>query len=363
MPRVQLVWPHAQRRRDRLSRTVRAVWRDSMALWHEFRAPFVIFLAASFGGGYLYGLLNTLAGNEPIPPGNLPYTMVALMVLQTPIPMPSQPYLIAFWYLLPALGIYIAGRGATDFMRLFFDRSGRRAEWEEAVASTYRNHVIVLGVGHVGLRVIRWLIRLGFDVVALNDTLSPELETELSRLGVPCIVADARSQPALEKAGIQHAQSIVICTSDDYTNLQVALRVRNLRKDIRIVMRTWESEFTEQIGVLPVSASDLAAPAFAGAAVGIEITHSLSVHDVDYSTIRLEVEPGSLLDGKTIGTLQESEGVDVVLHGRDGSVDVHPDRKIVVRAGDTLVIFAAYSKVTELVTRNHRPQREDPRPR
>lgn len=356
MPYTQLIFPSGQRRRDRLTRVLRALWRDTSALWREFRVSFMTFLLVIFGGGYLYGLLNTLAGNPPIPLISLPYVMIALMVLETPVPTPTQPYLIVFWYVLPLTAAYILGRGAVDFVRLFFDRSGRRNAWEEAVASTYRNHVIVLGIGHVGLRVARALVAMGFEVVGIDTVFKADVDAELSALAVPTIIADGRLSSTLDKAGLRSARALIVCTADDFVNLEIVMRARDMQPDIRIVVRMWDNQFAKQLnrfmGVEAVlSASDLAAPAFAGAAVGIEITQSLTIHGVEYSMIKLQVVAGSFMDGTTVGDLQADNEIDIVLHERGGEVDVHPRHDIAVQAGDTVVIFARHSRILEIVTR------------
>ena len=341
---------------------MRAAWRDTNALLREFRRPLIVFLIATLGGGLLYGFLhNEVAGVQPaIPLANLPYTMVSLMVLETPEEVPPQPYLIAFWYLMPAVGVYVVGRGVADFARLFFDRSERRAAWEEALASTYRNHVIVLGVGHVGMRVVRTLVGMGFEVVGVELKLKPEIDAELERLGVPLVLADGRLPGTLDSAGLRYAQSLVVCTANDQTNLEVIMRARDLNPDVRIVVRMWDNQFAAQLqrfmGVQAVlSASDLAAPAFAGAAVGIEVAQTMRIGDVDYSMIRLQVEPDSFLDGQTVGALQQDNNMDIVLHLADGVSEVHPASGILVHAGDTLVIFAHHAQIINLVSRNRRP--------
>jgi Trk K+ transport system NAD-binding subunit len=357
MPTARLIFPHARRRRTRLMRTMRAIWRDTSALWREFRIPIIVFLLALFGGGFLYGELLVRAGYPRVAYIDLPYMMLGLMVLQPPTEIPSQPELIIFWYVLPALGVYIIGRGVSDFVRLFFNRSERRAAWEEAVASTYRNHVIVMGVGHVGLRVTRTLVGMGFDVVGVELKVKPDLERELSDLGVPLIVADGRSAEVLEKAGLRYAHAFIACTSSDQTNLEAVMRARDLNPDVRIVSRMWDDQFANQMkrfmNVQAVfSASDLAAPAFAGSAVGIEITQTFHIKGVDYSMIRVQVEPGSFLDSATIGQLQHNNDMDIVLHERDSSVKVQPDSETVVHGGDILVLFARHDNVINIVERN-----------
>ncbi|GAB4520298.1 MAG: hypothetical protein OHK0046_30360 [Anaerolineae bacterium] len=328
--------------------------------------PLMVFLLALFGGGWLYGELLVRSGAARVPYFDLPYYMLALMVLETPTDVPQVWYLIIFWYTMPMIAVYVIGRGVTDFVRLFFNRSERRDAWEEALASTFRNHIVVLGAGHVGIRVVRILTQMGFEVVVIDKQLTAEKDAELSHLGAPCIIADGREVTGLEKAGIRHAQAFVACTSSDYVNLEAVMRARDMNPDVRIVARMWDNQFSQQlkrfIGVNAVmSSSDLAAPAFAGLAVGIEITQTLQVHGLEYSMIRLTVESESFLDGQTINQLQHRYDMDIVLHGRDSDIQVHPDTSNVVHAGDTLVIFARHDRVIDIVSRNQRGRRAAPR--
>jgi Trk K+ transport system NAD-binding subunit len=357
VPHSRLVLPQGQRRVVRWQRIVRAIWRDSMALWREFRIPFLTFLIATLVGGWLYGELLVLAGYPRISYMGLPYIMLQLMILESPGSAPPEPYLIVFWYVMPLIFVYVVGRGAVDFVRLFFNRSERRDAWEEAVASTYRNHVIVLGVGHVGLRITRTLAQMGFDVVGVDQKVKPDVEAELNQLGVPVIIADARIPATLETAGLRVAQALIVCTANDQTNLEITMRARDMNPTVRIVVRMWDNQFAQQLerfmGVQAVlSASDLAAPAFAGAAVGIEITQTMHIKGADYSMIRLQVEPGSFLEGGTVGQLQDANDMDIVLHGRDENLEVQPDEDTRVRGGDMLVIFARHDRIIDIVTRN-----------
>ncbi len=338
-------------------RLARAVWRNLRVFWREFRVPITVLLVAIFGGGWLYGELAAQAGYAHLPYIDLPYTMLTLMIVGMPTDLPRETELIVFWYVMPVIGAYVAARGVTDFVGLFLNPRTNRNTWEEAVASTYSRHVIVLGVGHLGTRVLRAVVQMGFEVVAIDRNPTPEKEAELDQLGVPLVVGDGRLAATLETAGMRKAQSLIVCTSNDHMNLEVTMRARDLNPDIRIVVRMWEDQFAEQIRRFMnveavLSATDLAAPVFAGSAVGIEITQTLTVGDVDYSMIRLAVAPGSFLDGKTIGGLQDEENMDIVLQGSGPDIQVHPDPAATVRAGDTLVIFAQHGKITEVVARN-----------
>lgn len=358
---IKLVTPSSTRKRSRVIRMLRASWRDTRALFSEFRVPILLFIIVTVGGGWLYGELYVMAGYERIPFIDLPYIMTALMILESPIDVPHEPYLIIFWYLLPPIAIYIFGRGASDFVRLFFNRSERRDAWEEAVVSTYRNHAIVFGLGHVGYGVVKTLVELGVDVVVIDHALTAEKDHVLSELAVPAIVGDGRQGHTLEKAGIAYAESLIVCTSNDYVNLEVIMRARDMNPALRIVARIWDDQFSNQIkqflGVSAiVSSAKLAAPIFAGAAMGIEITQTMRIHDREYSTVSLKVQKNSLFDGRTVEELQRSEQIDIVLHGTESAVVVRPEGHVRVRGGDTLVMFAAHEQILSLARRN-RPRR------
>ncbi len=340
-------------------RVLRVGWHDTRALIREFRRPLLVFLLATILGGFVYMVLNNnYSDNTQLAAVDMPYYMVALMVLESAIPPPDEPYLIAFWYIMPLVAVYVVGRGAADFLRLFIDREQRRSAWEAAVAATYKRHIIVVGIGHTGLRIVRELTQLGFEVVAVDRKASKESHERLGALDVPLIPGDARLVNILDKAGLGRATAVIVATSNDHVNLEVTMRVRDMNPEVRLVTRMWDRRLAQQMErffeVEVLSASDLAAPAFAGAAVGAEITQNLHIAGLEYSMIRLTVRPGSFLDGQTVGAVQESEGVDIVLLHRadDGQPDVHPRGDIEMRGGDTLVLFAQHDRITEILGRN-----------
>ncbi len=338
---------------------LRVGWHDTRALFREFRRPLLIFFLAVVGGGYVYMQLNNVySDNAPLKFVDMPYIMLALMVLEASIEVPDEPYLIVFWYIMPLLAVTIVGRGAADFVRLFVDREQRRSAWEVAVAATYKGHIIVVGVGHTGMRIVRELTQMGFEAVAVDVGADKEAQERLHEVSVPLISGDGRLAKVLETAGLSRANAVVVATSDDHVNLEVTMRVRDMSPNIRLVTRMWDRRLAKQIerffDVEVLSASDLAAPAFAGAAVGAEITQNLHIAGQEYSMIRMVVRPGSFLDGQLVGDIQDSEGVDIVLLHRpgEGSPDVHPRGDVLIFAGDTLVLFAHHDRITELIGRN-----------
>ncbi|MCY3797815.1 MAG: NAD-binding protein [Chloroflexi bacterium] len=355
---VEIVSLKKQRRHVHI---LRVGWHDTRALLNEFRKPLFVFFFALFVGGFVYWYLNnTFSDNEALDLIDMPYYMLAFMVLESPLEVPEEPYLIVFWYVMPLVTVYVVGRGAADFLRLFIDREQRGGAWEVAVASTFRRHIIVVGIGHTGMRIVRELRQMGFEVVAVDSDINKDAHDRLHDLDVPLIAGDARNEQVLQSARLDHAMAAIICTSDDYVNLEVAMRMRAMNENTRLVTRMSDKrlpkKFECHLKVEVLSTSDLAASAFAGAAVGAEIMETLHIAGLEYSMIRFIVRQGSFMDGATVSRIQEKEGVDIVLLHREngGAPDVHPDGQRILKAGDTIVLFAHHDRITEILGRNEK---------
>jgi len=100
------------------------------------------------------------------------------------------------------------GRGAADFLRLFINREERRSAWEAALASTFKRHNIVVGIGHTGMRIVRELTQMGFEVVAVDLGHGKEAHEALPDMDVPLIASDGRQVQALETAGLSRASAV-----------------------------------------------------------------------------------------------------------------------------------------------------------
>ncbi len=352
-------------RRRPITQRIRALYQTYSALWHEFKKPIIYFVLATVGLGMIYGELHQLSyPDEYIPYLDRPYMMLQMMVIETPdVSVPSELHLIAFWYVLPVIFIYIVAEGASEFIRVFFSSDERRRGWMEAIASTYRNHIIVFGAGHVGLRVVIHLVQMGCEVVVIDNDPDEGVAETLDPLHVPIIIGDGLTSGVMERAGIKQASSFIACTGNDHLNLEAIMKARDANEHIRIVSRIWDDKFANQIKRFMnvqtiISSSDLSAPAFAGAALGVEITQTLTVNNIDYSMIRIEVTSGSFLKNRTIGELQQTEKIDIVLYENGEKSTIQPPHDILVSTGDTLVLFAEHSQILSIVSRNQHHKRQ-----
>lgn len=100
-----------------------------------------------------------------------------------------------------------------------------------------RGHVVITGMGQVGVRAAQELRDLGVAVVGIERF--PEAPgLALARdLGIAVIVGDATSRRVLRRAALGRAVAVVAAGSDERDNIAVAVSARALRDDIPVVLR------------------------------------------------------------------------------------------------------------------------------
>ncbi len=142
----------------------------------------------------------------------------------------------------------------------------------ENEAGGHADHVIVCGMGHVGYRIVRLLMRLGLrgSIIALDvkPDWRAEVETDFS-----VIVGDARDDAMLRKAGIERARAILAVTNDDLANVSIALDAQRMNPGIAVTARIFDLDLAGHLEPAlkidrALSASALAVPAFVAAALG-----------------------------------------------------------------------------------------------
>ncbi len=135
-----------------------------------------------------------------------------------------------------------------------------------------QGHVIVCGLGNIGVRVVEELRRMGIPVVAIEKRADNPFIDNVRRLGVPVIVANAVASGVLRRAHVQSAHCLVGATDDDLANLDVALAARAQSEQIRVVLRVFDQTMVTPVQKMfsidvTYSVWMLAAPAFAAAAL------------------------------------------------------------------------------------------------
>src|SRR5689334_7367338 len=225
----------------------RASLRDTLLLLEQFRTPLILFSVAMVGIGSVYYYASHQLG-EPL--GSLAesiYLMLTLTFLQPSGNFPTHPFLQIWFFLMPIIGVVTLAQGLADFGILFFNRRARSKEWEMAVASTFNKHTVLIGLGHLGYRVVGKMHEMEESVVVIELNPSADLIAEVQKMGIPIIHDDATRPAALEAAGVERAHTVMLCMQNDAVNLQVALKARSMNPKIRVVIRIFDEDFARAL--------------------------------------------------------------------------------------------------------------------
>jgi len=135
--------------------------------------------------------------------------------------------------------------------------------------SRRQGHIVVVGIGTVGYRVVRELKRRGETVVAIEHKETSEF-VEAARSLATVVVGNARAEETQRRAGLTGAKAVVAVTDDDLTNLGIGLAAKQAHSGCRVVLRVFDGALAEKMrGRLDVaavlSASGIVAPTFVGA--------------------------------------------------------------------------------------------------
>lgn len=346
-----------QRRWRAARRRWRAGVRDTWLLFSQFKWSLLAFLVTIAGGGLLYYYIAQAVGEPVSSLAESMYHILGLVFLQPLEPFPQFWGLQLFYFLMPLIGIGILAQGVADFGALLFNRRRRGKEWEMAVASTFSDHVVLVGLGHLGFRVVRYLHSMGQDVVVIELNPQAHLVDEVRRLGVPVLQEDGTRESALRAAGITRARSLIVCVQNDSLNLQICVRGRELNPKIQVIARIFDEEFAsaleQQFGFRALSATSMAAPVFAAAAAGIDMTRPITVEGQALSLARLPVGPTSRLADLTVAELEDRYNIGLVMRQRGEARELHPNSDQVLAAGDLLVVMGGPSEIALLTRENN----------
>ncbi|MFF0014596.1 NAD-binding protein [Streptomyces sp. NPDC005374] len=229
-------------------------------------------------------------------------------------------------------------------------------------------HVVLLGLGKIGTRVLTRLRELNIPVVCVESDPEARGLATARRLRVPVVLGDVTQEGVLEAAKIHRAHALMAVTSADTTNLEAALYARAVRPDLRVVLRLYDDDFATAVyrtlraahpraSTRSRSVSHLAAPAFAGAMMGRQILGAFPVERRVLLFAAVDVGGHPQLEGKTVGQAFRAGSWRVLAREESGDSpgltwDL-PDT-YVLRASDRVVLAATRRGLAELLGRRGR---------
>jgi len=182
------------------------------------------------GGEFGFALLTLLLRHELLDPA-----VVQPLLAATVLSMVLSPILIRHNRRITRALLGESGPPHSEAMR----------ETQATLAVAGRDHVVICGFGRVGQNIARVLETTGFEYIAL------ELDAYRIRAGRqagdPVIYGDAGQVKVLENVGVAHASCVVITFANPEVALRILRAIRELRKDVPILVRTQDDTKLEEL--------------------------------------------------------------------------------------------------------------------
>ena len=240
-----------------------------------------------------------------------------------------------------------------------------------------RNHIIVVGLSGLGVRVVTDLVDAGYDVVVIEIDQNNRFLPSISARDVPIVFGDATLRETLESANISHARALAVMTHNELVNIETGIVTARIlgrpltpeitRPDVPLVLRVYDRALGRSVaklfGLINIrSTVELASPWFISAAIGLDVLGTFSVGQESFVVGAMQVVPGSELDGLPMSGL--STKTRVIAISRAGSpVRVRPRHGTKLHADDIVHVIGPYREILETLRLGRFPlQSEVPAP-
>jgi Trk K+ transport system NAD-binding subunit len=222
------------------------------------------------------------------------------------------------------------------------------------------DHVVLVGLGAVGLRVLEGLRAQGRDVVVVEYDEANRYVAHARSLGAPIVHGDATLGQTLRSVNIEKAGAVAILTSDDLVNLESGLAVRDALgerwSEVPVVLRVFDRALGSRLERTfkfnhVWSTAALASPWFVGAVLGLEIRATFYVRNQPFLVARLTIRPGGGLEGLAMRELGARIRVVAISRaGVEGSLEHPPRRDTRFAAGDRAYLLGPYEELLEVLS-------------
>ncbi|WP_432587590.1 NAD-binding protein [Streptomyces sp. HD1123-B1] len=114
-------------------------------------------------------------------------------------------------------------------------------------------HVIVVGLGQVGLRLCQTLRQVGVPVVGVErEPTAPNLRLARA-MRIPVVLAHGEDREVLARLGLARADALAAVGSEELDNIAVAVAAHGVAPEVRVVLRAGEDEaIAETRALLPL---------------------------------------------------------------------------------------------------------------
>ncbi|MBO0855745.1 MAG: NAD-binding protein, partial [Nocardia sp.] len=270
----------------------------------------------------------------------------------------AQPEDRSPWYKVLQLAVVFAGLAMTPLITALVVGGVLRSQLTEPAVDPARmaGHVVVAGLGNVGIRVVEQLCDLGIPVVGLDYDENARGIVPARGLGVPVVIGQAAWEDSLRAVGVAKARALVLVTSSDAVNLEAAMLGQSYRDDLRVVLRVFDADLADRVQrslgkVVVRSVFEQSARRFAAAMVERRVIATMSIDKATLLIAEVPVPPDSPLGGRCIDEVGRTERSRVIALQQEVGANVQwqPHPKLVVREGNLLIVVATRTGLDDLL--------------
>jgi Trk K+ transport system NAD-binding subunit len=224
------------------------------------------------------------------------------------------------------------------------------------------DHVVVIGLGAVGISVVRGLVAEGQRIVVIERDANNRFLAQARSLGVPVVIADATQVHTHRMVNLDDAAAVAVLTSADLTNIESGLAIRESLgrrwEHVPVVLRVFDRELAHMMehsfGFRHVrSTSALAAPWFVGAALGLDVLSTFYVDQQPFLVGRVSVAPEGGLQGLAMADLSSRTRVIALSRAAaNGRLEHPPRRGTRFAGGDQAYLLGPYEELLGVLRRD-----------
>ena len=228
-------------------------------------------------------------------------------------------------------------------------------------ARRMRDHIVVVGLGSVGIRVVTDLAAAGYEVLVIEHDEANRYLPTCAELDVPVIFGNATMRQTLESARVERARGVAVLTQDMPSIETGIVLLEMLGSDtkvpivLRVQGRALSTAVNQRFGFENVrSTVDLAAPWFIGAAMGLHVLGTFWVGQRSFMVGGMLVAENSELDGMLMVDMSTQTRVIAIIRP-EGPIRLRPRRDAVLRAGDTVYLIGPYRELIATLRKGQPP--------
>jgi len=109
-----------------------------------------------------------------------------------------------------------------------------------------RDHVVVVGLGQVGMRLCLLLRACKIPLVAVESDENGERVGIAKELGLPVVIGRGADPSLMRRLSLPRARAVAAVTADDLENISVAMTARGIHPDIRTVLRVGDGSVANE---------------------------------------------------------------------------------------------------------------------